>query len=334
MDRQSASRRAAVAVAIVLAALAAWLLAPRIGQLFGRRATTLSDAPSAGHAMVGAMPVIENDGKGASTIAGLHIHRAAPGAKFPPMPPSDTPMRLAYSQIKEQADEGDAVAQCRLAYEVMRCKRLPALTRTARELAPRLSAMRNGSTLASMMQGEIARDRSVCEDYSPAPGDETWRLMLESALNGNRSAALEYATGLWLDPRKPDSDPEALAAYRAYAPRLLQQAVAEGDARAYQLAAMYGRFESNPFGVSIAPADRTQIAAYYLAIVPIAEASYRTFLEKQVESLHLDETAMAEAHARAGSLGLSLRPPPDGEPLVGSNIVGWGKWNGGARCEH
>jgi hypothetical protein len=310
------------------------LLAPWIGQLIGRRGTTLADARSGRHATGGRMREIENDGKGGGIVAGLHLHRAAPGTKFPPMPPSDTPMRLAYSQIKEQADEGDPVAQCRLAYEVMRCKRLPTLTRTARELAPRLSAMRNGSTLASMMQDEIARDQSVCEDYSPAPGEETWRLMLESALNGNRSAALEYATGLWLDPRKPDSDPEALAAYRAYAPRLLQQAVAEGDARAYQLAAMYGRFQSNPFGVDIAPADRAQIAAYYLAIMPIAEASYRTFLEKQVESLHLDDRARAQARARAGSLGLSLKPPPDGDPIVGSNIVGWGKWNGGARCEH
>jgi hypothetical protein len=321
-------------MAIVLVAIAAWLLAPRIGQLIGRRGTTLAEAVSGHQPTGGGMPGIESDGKGGRIVAGLHLHRAAPGTKFPPMPPSDTPMRLAYSQIKEQADEGDPVAQCRLAYEVMRCKRLPSLIRTARETAPRLSAMRDGSILASMMQHQIARDRSVCEDYSPAPGEETWRLMLESALNGNRSAALEYATGLWLDPRKPDSDPEALAAYRAYAPRLLQQAVAEGDARAYQLAAMYGRFESNRLGVRFAPANPAQVAAYYLAIMPIAEASYRTLLEKQVESLHLDDTAMAEARARAGSLGLSLRPPPDGEPLVGSNIVGWGRWNGGARCEH
>lgn len=328
-------KRIVIGGAVLLSLFAAWLLAPRIQQFIqGRGAAARSDARPDHRGAPAATSAIEKAGKSAGRIAGLRVRSAAPGTHFRPMPPVNTPMRLAYPQIKEQADEGDPVAQCRLAYEVLRCKRLPQLVQSAAELRPRLHSLRNGSTLATMLEEQIAKDRAVCQDFSPAASDETWRLMLESALNGNRSAALEFATGWWLDARRPEADPEGLGAYRTYAPRLLQQAVAEGDARAYQLAAMYSRFPSDLFGVRLAPADPIQTAAYYLAIMPIAEPSYRKFLQNQVESLHLSDSGLAEAGARAGSLGLSLKPPPDGDPIVGNNIVGWGKWNAAERCEH
>jgi hypothetical protein len=323
-------RRIAIGGAALLSLFAAWFLAPRIGQFIRDRGISARSEARPGHrSTAAATSAIENAGKGPPRVA-LRVRSAPPGTRFHAMPPVNTPMRIAYPQIKEQADEGDPVAQCRLAYEVLRCKRLPELIRTAAD--PK--AQSRSASMASMLEGEIAKDRAVCQDFSPAAGDETWHLMLESALNGNRSAALDFATGLWLNPRKPEADPEGLAAYREYAPRLLQQAVAAGDSRAYQLAAMYGKFAFNPFGVRLVPSDPIQVGAYYLAIMPIADASYRPFLQKQVESLGLNDADMAEARARAGSLGLALKPPPDGDPIVGNNIVGWGKWDAAERCEH
>lgn len=131
---------------------------------------------------------------------------------------------------------------------------------------------------------------------------------------------------------RPVADLDGWEAYRHYAPMLLQEAIRSGDSRAYQIAASFGRFHL--YGADLEPNDPVQFAAYYLALMPLATPSYRTFLQGQVQSFHLGDADLAQAQTRAASLASSLKPPPDGQPVVGNNIVGYGRWNDGAECEH
>ena len=209
---------------------------------------------------------------------------------FRPMPPLDAPMRLVYRQIKEQADAGDPIAQCRLAHELLRCSRLPQEIETSQEAQARFKDRPDGARILDMIGQQLTTDKAVCQDFTPDAGDEPWRLMLRAALDGNHAAALQFVVSPPLDRMRPVADLE--------------------------------------------PNDPVQFAAYYLALMPLATPSYRTFLQGQVQSFHLGDADLAQAQTRAASLASSLKPPPDGQPVVGNNIVGYGRWNDGAECEH
>jgi hypothetical protein len=248
------------------------------------------------------------------------------------MPPINTPMRLAYKQIKEQADAGDPVAQCRLAQEIMRCGRLPQMLEGMKDADVRYSKLPRGAEALAHLREVFARDTAVCQDFTPAPEDRPWRLLLQAGLNGNRTAALDFTLGAGLDSSRLVAELDGWEAYKQYAPLLLQQAIAAGDPRAYQVATFHGRMSL--YGAHLVPDDPVQMAAYYMAVMPEATPTYRAFLQKQVDSFHLSDADLAKAQLKAAPLIAALQPTPDGEPLAGNNIVGYGKWSEGAQCEH
>jgi len=326
-------QRAAFAAAVIIALALLWALWPSL-EAVDRGGPHGSSAlhPASQDNATGSLRSPDGD-QAHSKIAATADRSAANSVRFPPMPPIGTPMRLAYPQIREQAEAGDAVAQCRLAVELWRCAGLPERIRSFSDFDARLGKQGQAARAREAMEQGIAKDVAVCQDFTPDSAKEPWRWMLESALNGNRSAALEFVSAGFASSEQGGS-PDWGQAYRDHAPQLLQQAIAAGDPRAYQLAASFARFISDRYQLHLVATDPIHRAAYYLALLPITTPTYGAVLERQVQSFHLSEADLAEARERAATLALSLKPPPDGDPLAGDNIIGYGRWTAGAQCEH
>jgi hypothetical protein len=230
------------------------------------------------------------------------------------LPPPDSPMRLVYGRLKELASQGDAHAQCRLGFELQRCASAPDLVRNAREHESKWGNGDNPSMLAWTRQLSHLADKTTktCHGFVPDKGDEAWRYILQSALAGNDAAIMNFVFGLsaGLNPEEPTKSVDGWAAYRDYAPQLIQRAIDDGYPAAYAFA---GNLSLYPhFGVTVLPKDPVRAAAYYLALLPNAAPAYREQLQRNVASLNLSDADKAAATAAATTLGAKLKVPADG----------------------
>ena len=262
---------------------------------------------------------------------------AQPSAAFTyrPMPPINTPLRTSYGELKQQADAGNPVAQCRLAFELERCRKLPQRIRSAEEFAKREERRPEVSAkpLLQLLQREIATSAPVCQDFTPSASDEPWRYTLYAALNGNDAAALSFvlAMSAGLDPGKPVAAIDGWQAYRDYAPRFLQRAIDNGNPAAYYMAANFtGR---TPYGATLVPNDPVQAAAYYLALMPSASPLFRNELQENVQRLNLSAGELAQAQARAAPLMARVRVTSGGALDLSTGILNEGKPPDGSECE-
>jgi len=153
---------------------------------------------------------------------------------------------------------------------------------------------------------------AMCEGFTPDKGDRPWHYALRAAFAGNNAAivAFVFAMPAGLNPNKPVEDVDGWAAYREYAPGLLQRAIDDGYPPAYALAATASL--SSPFGGNLFPKDPVRAAAYYMALMDRSSPEYRMQLQDDIRSLSLTDAQMASASAQAAPLAAKLRVPRDG----------------------
>lgn len=264
-------------------------------------------------------------------------HEVVPTATgiFKALPPVTTPLRLAYRELKEQAQAGNASAQCRLGYELRRCKlaseRKQMIRRAATGGVDQQTNADAPGQISPIAQ-QFAIDDSVCEGFTPEAGDEAWRYTLQAALNGNEAAALAFIYGpaAGLDPRRPGATFDGWEAYRQYAPQLLQQEIAQGNPAAYLLAAQNSL--QSLWGIPIISHDRVQAAAFYFALMPSATATFRPSLLSGIQRLDLTPSDVVQAQTRASSLSANVKAPIGGTDLSNGLATMNGKPPDGSQC--
>lgn len=298
----------ALIVAITVA-LAVWMLwpSPRPGadqipvtaQVEGR--ASASTKFETGSVVVPLQPAQAIDRKGIS-----HDPLGAPRSVPAPLPPTNTPLRLVYSQLKEQALAGDVRAQCRLAFELKRCADEPNLSKFAADLAMRPEQV--DAQDLGRIQTRAEHAAAACKDFIPDPKDEVWRYMLQAALGGSDGAAVNFALGLTtgLNIQQPLATIDGWVAYQQFAPVVLQRAIEDGYPPAYSAAAnlSYGP----RFGAAILPTDRVRSAAFSLALASIATPQAQVSIQAAVQRLHLSDADLWRASQLATELSAKLKP--------------------------
>ena len=239
----------------------------------------------------------------------LHDASGGPRRVFAPLPPTNTQLRLVYSQLKEQARAGDVHAQCRLAFELKRCADAPKLAKFAADLAADPTHVSAEDLQRIQTRAEHAA--SVCKDFTPNADDEVWRYTLQAALGGNDGAAVNFALGMTagLSLQRPLQTLEGWIAYQQYAGLVLQRAIDDGYPPAYSAAATLS-FAPH-FGAAILPTDHVRTAAYSLALSSIATPEARASIQAGVQGLQLSDADMARASMLAAQLSTKLKPSPD-----------------------
>jgi hypothetical protein len=265
-------------------------------------------------------------------ISGAQSSKAAGQQVFPPMPALNAPLRAVYAELKAQARAGNAVAQCRLGYELRRCKHYPERVEIVRRNAAGQNQQEAIDKAAQLDPG-FAADQAVCQDFTPDPGDEAWRYTLQAGVNGNDSAALSFIFGATagLDPNRATTMMEGWEAYRDYAPSLLQQQIERGNAAAYYLAAQNS--VRPQWGIPIIRHDPIQAGAFALALIPSATPALRAQLDKFVQGLNLTPADIAQAQKSSYPLAANLKTPTGTTDFSRGILNGDGKPNDASQCE-
>ena len=172
-------------------------------------------------------------------------HRPSAVADAPPatapasagLPPMDVPVAEIYPALHERALHGDAVAACRLAFELQRCDRLrpdidaemvnridPGETRDPRALAYM------ERQLAAMADRQVAA--KDCAGLSDAQRREGFDRLRQAALAGHLPSLLAYAADGGVPANQMLQRLDQLRHYRDEAIPLLERAMAQGSAAA------------------------------------------------------------------------------------------------------
>jgi hypothetical protein len=239
-----------------------------------------------------------------------------------PLPPAGAPLVAIRADLQRLVAQGDAGAACRLAFELDRCRKLPAL-RSAPALWQQEAAKRNDAKQAeslrrmqAIVQRKLAVAEQACKDL---PQDEdtllAWDYGAAAALAGSRMALWHTTFFPWgLDAQHPENTLEQWSQWRELVPQLLQSGVDGGDPRLFSLAS---RAYLVPFfGVQVYPRDPVRGIAYLMAIEPQAAPAYRARMQRDVqywiETNHLDAQQVESARAIAKTLPPLKDVPPGG----------------------
>jgi hypothetical protein len=203
---------------------------------------------------------------------------AAPAAALPALPATDVPLPAQIEPLRVRADAGDRKAACRLALQLLRCRDVATLASmvAAPANAPRLEAEMAGAddTRLKAMDDFFARQQQGSRDCAALAPDLHARagaLLRQAALAGEPDAMLQYARGASL--QRPDEgfgflrDP-AFETWRQEAPRMLEAAVAAGNADAVLiLATAYWPDASGSGGLArLAIREDVFLGAVYFAL--------------------------------------------------------------------
>lgn len=238
-----------------------------------------------------------------------------------PLPPPGTSLVQIYVELKRRAAEGSAPAACRVAFELERCKRLPALRKAPdfwkRSIDDRKD-MRDHRELewhVANAQSALAVAESACRDFPEAELANTWDYVLAAAIAGNRHATWRVSSfPPGLDADNPENTLEGWAQWRAHVAAIVEQGIRAGDARVFSMASRHYQL---PFmGYRIFPPDRVRALALQMALLGGVSDGYRRVVERDiaylVEKLQITPTEKEEAARIARSL-----PPLTGLPAGG-----------------
>jgi hypothetical protein len=221
------------------------------------------------------------------------------------LPPPDVPLRLAYENLKVEADSGSVSAQCRLSFELNRCHQL-ATTKSQVEALINSAARSNeaASPQVGYADSILKRNEEICEGFTAKSDDTAWRYLLAAADSGHVPSMLRFALQPPLDEVNFARDLEGWEAYRANAGRLLLRAAASGSPEAaYNLFRAYRGYPV-PGGGPIVPEDEKLALMYGYVAVRFADPVNLKGLEKAVSGLEqtLSPTDVLYARSHADDL--------------------------------
>jgi hypothetical protein len=223
-------------VLVLCAALACgWLCWPDTSS---RNDVAVSASPHQGNSAVGASAVapttVPTSGKSAAIPA-----RMSPGSA-PPLPPSGTPLKQIFDELKARADAGDAAAASRLYRDLSTCFAAAATMRSNTLNANALLEHPDSSVPAAIQQQQLDRaqellkgtDRlkTLCAGVDQSLLGSLAATTLQAAQLGDASARDCYVhRGPFVNPHGMVDDPASLGVYRQQAPVLIDSAIASGD---------------------------------------------------------------------------------------------------------
>lgn len=254
------------------------------------------------------------------------------------LPAPQTPLRLIFDDLKRLSEAGDVRATCRLAFEVDRCARLPAMRKSAQEqrlLAKEtLMKLLGGRLLesADRLDDRIRRDEAACEDFSLEGVPEGWRYQLAAAQAGHEPSMIRFVGGssLFAPNRAPLEALDGWIAYRDNAAGWFATALQAGDPAAFELAA-HAHMRGDFLGMVLVPKDPVRGAAYYQVLAERAAPEYME--QAQGNARHaqarLSPEQLRESQEQAAKLRTQIRAAPG---TVDFSRGSYGK-DDGSHCE-
>lgn len=241
---------------------------------------------------------------------------SARAASLAPLPPANLPLAEAYPALKALAQQGDARASCRLAFELERCNRLPSLRGAAafwRDSAAKSAPNAHSQQLIASAEAQLQAAEAACKGFPAEEGRQAWDYALAAATAGNREARYMVASlPPGLDPQRPENTLEGWSQWRDAIGSILAAGVADGDPRMLALAARAHRLPV--FGFQALPPDPLRAVALQMAIQMRSANAYRPTIDRDVRyavaEARLD--AAAEAKARTLAETFTVRAGPEG----------------------
>ena len=261
--------------------------------------------------------------------AAARAHASGKGGHFGPLPPPNTPVAGILPSLEQQAQQGDARAACRVAFELKRCGQIDMRRRMydAQRARPDAGVIRN---LDRLLAGdkEMKDLERVCAGVTPEQALDAWDYALAGALAGNREArwmAAFFPAGL--DLMRPENTLEGWAEWRRYIGRILEEGVQAGDPRMFALASQAYRVPF--FGYRVFAPDPVRAAALKIAVRDRASPNWD---ERSTYADFVLRDLTAEQQQRANAMVATL-PALTGIPTGG---IDWSRGMGpdadGSQC--
>lgn len=228
------------------------------------------------------------------------------------LPPANVPMSQAIPVLHAAAIAGSAPAACRLAMEILRCRKYS----TQASQLERLRKLRDKPDTPSDARPKLAemvakaeKDVSalapVC-DGAQAPVDVPWQLLLSAGQSGHVPSMAWFVMSdavhggiAW--------DPDALSAYRTFAFQFLTRAAAAGDSRAME--ALGKEHMAQGTGTRAIPYDPVRGRAILVALQRAATPEYRGRLTIEIaDATQMARLTTTQIQASDG-LATTLLPP-------------------------
>lgn len=219
-------RAPAAALALLAAALAAWLV-------WSRQNVQRSDS-------TGLRDPVPPTGSQPFEPAAEKPAPAPAAATQEPLPPSTAPLRESFALLDAQARRGNGEAACRLVLEIDRCARTRGLAQRSTPLARRLELIETSRfsdaekeqrrALARSEAAALDVDLTHCEGFDPQQALPSMRYLAVAASRGHRPSRLLYLMPTSLVAADLIRDPALAAEYRITAPALFREALEAGDA--------------------------------------------------------------------------------------------------------
>lgn len=205
------------------------------------------------------------------------------------LPALNAPLTGIYDSLQSAAMQGDAMAACRLSYELNRCGRLEDFERAIANQEANMALLPNDSssraTLTKMLdtlRETVEKDKPVCVGFAREKTLDAWKYALMAAQSGHIPSMMHFVRrhDIGLDLGAPVDVAEGWVAYKQYAPDLLQSAVDRGNPNAFEYAAfMHLRPGDN---WRLMPFDPVKGVAYYMALQSVAADAYKPKLTADI----------------------------------------------------
>jgi hypothetical protein len=228
--------------------------------------------------------------------------------------------------LQAQAAQGDAVAACRIAFELDRCTKLPWMRRAdpgrGRDLDKRPPEQRDPfGAAAARWRDNVAFGETACEGIEGVDPSLTWSYAIASALAGNAQAryAVIHGFAVGLDFMRPDRTLEEWAEWRQHVATFEADAIRQGDFRVIAIASRDYWGPRN--GIHVFPEDKVMSVALRMVLAdraaPGAKEDARRNMESLIRELGLTAQELTAANARSRELLRSLPPnlSPHGNDL-------------------
>jgi hypothetical protein len=271
--QNSASRRivGGLAVLAVLVGISAWWVSSRsAAPAQGEDARTppaaeASEAPAASaptETAEGAVTPATAAAAEPSPLAGAGLSAASAtpaNIATAPLPPPDTPLAQVIDELERRARAGDAAASCRLGFELLRCRRsaeavfqrdmlTDALARSRRPEAAASGARANQAGVENMLVDLAARNdllaeqaQVMCVGIDPQRYDTPLRWLMRAANAGDATSRAALLRSVdTINQGNTLANLDALAAFRAAAPRWMAEDFEAGTDVALNVAIRFG----------------------------------------------------------------------------------------------
>ena len=237
-------------------------------------------------------------------------------ARMLALPPANAPLASVLPALREAGMRGDGAAACRYAMEVTRCAQHARDVESEQSMRQFLEGEKGIppqkreeiDRLMAQMRARIERDTPVCKGVPPEELKGAWRVLFAAARDGHVASMARFATTPQLlgTGGRLDFDEEALAAYRTYGLRFLEDSARAGDIAAIE---KLGRDSLEPgSGTRAVPYDPVKGIAYLDALAAHAAPAYRDELSRHVEGAIAAQGIRAQDVKAGEALAATILP--------------------------